>query len=242
MEKSPISLSRLQSLIENAINDLDNNYRVTAEIAEMRTNYSGHTYIELVDKDESGNITARLRAIIWSKQSRFILPYFQTTTGSPLSEGLSVLVVGKVEYHKIYGLSFVINDIDPTYTIGDLARKRNEIIERLSSEGVIDMNKGIDLPLLPYRIAVISSDEAAGYGDFKDQLHNNQYGYSYSINLFRAAMQGKSTSKSVVEAFESIADNIGNYDLVALVRGGGSSTDLSWFDDYDIISAANWPR
>lgn len=234
MDKAPITLTRLQSLIEDALSSLDRIYNVTAEIAELRTNYSGHTYMELADKDESGNITARLKAIIWSKQSRFILPYFQSTTGSPLSEGLSVLVSGRVEYHKIYGISFIITDIDPTFTIGDIAKRRNDIINRLSSEGVIDMNKGLELPLLPESIAVISSDEAAGYGDFTDHLLNNLYGYSYRTELFRAVMQGKATSESVVSSFERIADNIGNYDLVVLIRGGGSTTDLSWFDDYNI--------
>lgn len=236
MKNNPLTLIELQNLISSTINrELNEYYWITAEISELKTNYSGHNYLELTDKHKSSDLTtAKIKGIIWSRQARFLLPFFETSTGIQLGEGLSVLIRGKLEYHAIYGLSFIISDIDPGYTIGDVARKRNEIINRLTSEGVIGMNGELDLPLHPRRIAVISSAEAAGYEDFLNQLHSNPYSYKYSTSLFSSVMQGNSTSNSVLNAFEEISNNIDDFDIVIIVRGGGSASDLSWFDDYDI--------
>jgi len=236
MTELRITLKKLQDLISNTITaELDRYFWVTAEISELKLNYSGHCYLELVDKDKKeSTINARLRAVIWNRKARFILPYFKTTSGIDLSEGISVLVKGKIEYHSVYGVSLVISDIDPAFTIGDLALKRNEIISNLRSEGIINMNKELVLPYHPGRIAVVSSSEAAGYTDFRNQLLNNPYGYCYEIDLFSAVMQGKETEKSVLDALIQISDTISTYDLVVIVRGGGSQSDLSWFDNYEI--------
>ena len=236
MKDKPLTLTELQNIINLTFRkELNEHYWVTAEVAELKTNYSGHNYLELIDRDKNSDQTsARIRAIIWARQARFIIPYFKTTAGIELGEGLSILIKGNLEYHPIYGLSFVISDIDPGYTIGDIARKRNEIIQRLTKEGVIEMNGELELPLHPGSIAVISSSEAAGYEDFVDQLNGNPYGYKYKTTLFSAVMQGVSTSESVIRAFENISIKINEYDTVVIVRGGGSATDLSWFDDYDI--------
>lgn len=236
MNEPSITLIELQEIISNTLSDgLERYYWLTAEISEININYSGHCYLELVEKKSKDSaISARLRAVIWSSKARFLLPYFKTSAGTDMKEGISVLVKGKIEYHPVYGLSLLIEDIDPAYTIGDLAMKRQEIIEKLRSEGIIEMNKELDLPLHPGRIAVISSGEAAGYGDLKDQLINNPYSYIYEIDLFSAVMQGKETEKSVVAALSEIGQNYASYDLVVIVRGGGSQADLSWFDSYEI--------
>jgi exodeoxyribonuclease VII large subunit len=236
MEKNKISLKDLQELISSAIStELGGYFWVSAEISELKINYSGHCYLELVEKEKKESlISARARAVIWSRKARFLLPYFKTTAGIPLGEGMAVLLKVKIEYHTVYGISLLVEDIDPAYTMGDLAIKRNEIISRLRSEGVIDMNKDIPLPYHPEKIAVISSGEAAGFEDFKNQLINNSYGYKYRISLFKAVMQGTETEKSVINALSDISESISEFDIVTIVRGGGSQYDLSWFDNYDI--------
>ena len=236
MEKHKISLKELQKIISSTISaELGDYFWVSAEISELKFNYSGHCYLELIEKEnKDSQICARMRAVIWSKKARFLLPYFKTTAGITLSEGLAVLLKGKLEYHKVYGISLVVDDIDPGYTMGDLAIRRNEIITRLRAEGVIDMNKDLALPYHPGNIAVVSSDKAAGFEDFKNQLLNNPYGYKYKIDLYKAVMQGNETEKSVINALSLISDSISDYDLVTIVRGGGSQSDLSWFDNYDI--------
>lgn len=236
MENHKISLKELQELISGTIStEIGGYFWVSAEISELKINYSGHCYIELVEKEEKESlICARMRAVIWSRKARFLLPYFKTTAGIDLSEGIAVLLKGKIEYHAVYGISLVVDDIDPGFTMGDLAIKRNEIIKKLQSEGVIDMNKDLSLPLHPERIAVISSGEAAGFEDFKNQLLNNPYRYKYTVDLFKAVMQGSETEKSVINALSRISESISDFDLVSIVRGGGSQSDLSWFDNYEI--------
>ena len=235
-ENAYLSLSDIQELIGKTIREsFVEQYWVTAEISEMKINYSGHCYLELIEKkDEKEEITARVRGIIWSRQARFLLPYFETTTGNPLSEGMKILARVTVEYHKLYGMSLVISDIDPAYTIGEMAISRAMILKRLGDEGIIGMNRGLSFPSFPQRVAVVSSDKAAGYSDFKDHLTANSHGYSFKITLFPAVMQGKETSASVRLALNRIYENITDFDIVAIVRGGGSQADLSWFDDYDI--------
>ncbi len=230
------SLSELQERIrESLIDKLPEEYWVRAEVSELKINYSGHYYLELTEtSSHDNNVIARIRAIIWNRQARLLIPYFKTTAGHDLAEGLRIMVKVKIEYHSLYGLSLIILDIDPKFTIGDLALKKREIINRLRSDGVIEMNKLLSLPLLPKNIAVISSEKAAGYQDFSDHLINNPYGYTYEADLFHAAMQGYETSLSIISAFDRINAGPVNYDVVVIVRGGGSQTDLNWFDNYEL--------
>jgi len=231
-----LTLSELNSLVKDALQAaFPGQVWVVAEIAEMKVNRSGHCYLELVDKDkDSDEVTARTRATIWSWQYRFIQPYFETMTGQTFSAGLKVLVSATVEFHEVYGYSLNIKDIDPNYTLGDLARRRLEIIRRLTEEGVIDMNKEIPIADIPSRIAVISSPTAAGYEDFINQLTNNQAGYCFYTKLFPAVMQGSEAAKSVMEALDAIYEYEDLFDVVVLIRGGGSQLDLSCFDDYNL--------
>lgn len=229
-----LSLSELNNLIQDALVDaFPATVWVVAEVSELKQNRSGHCYLELVEK-EGNSITARSRATIWSYTYRMLKPYFETSTGQLFSEGIKVLVQASVEYHPVYGLSLNIKDIDPTYTVGDMAMQRNEIINRLKAEGVFDMNKGLELPLVPQKIAIISSATAAGYQDFMNQLGNNEYGFKFYTKLFEAYMQGAETVPSVIHALERIFAYDDFFDAVAIIRGGGATADLSSFDDYDL--------
>ncbi|MBN1387202.1 MAG: exodeoxyribonuclease VII large subunit [Bacteroidales bacterium] len=229
------SLSELQKLIKKSLEEkLPGYYWVSAEISELKINYSGHCYIELVEKTNQDDIKSRIRAIIWSQKARLLMPYFENITGQTLSEGIKVLLRVNIEYHEVYGLSLIIHNIDPAYTVGEMALKRKQIIERLESEGVIYLNKELPFPMLPYRIAVISSEQAAGFKDFTDELDRNEYGYKYFTRLFSAVMQGKETEASVSHAINNIFEEKDNFDLIVIVRGGGSQADLSWFDNYNI--------
>ena len=208
---------------------------VVAEISEMKVNRSGHCYLVLVEKDEdSDEILAQARGTIWSYTFRMLRPFFETTAGRSLSEGMKVLVNANVEFHPLYGYSLNIRDIDPTYTLGDMARKRLEIINRLKEEGIFEMNKDLELPLVPQKIAVISSSTAAGYQDFLNQLDNNAYGYRFYTHLFPALMQGNQASESIIAALEHIYLYEDFFDVVVIIRGGGSQLDLSCFDDYEL--------
>jgi exodeoxyribonuclease VII large subunit len=230
------SLSNLQDLISSTLSErFVDNLWVVAEVAEIKINISGHCYLDLIEKrKESNDIAAKVRGIIWSKQARFLLPYFQSTTGSQLSDGMKILIKVKVEYNKLYGLSLIISDIDPSYTIGEVALKKALILKALKEEGVAEMNKELIFPIFPQRIAVISSEGAAGYTDFCNHLNGNSFGYSFNISLFPSVMQGKDTSSSIISSLNKIHQHVDEYDVVVIVRGGGSLSDLSWFDDYDI--------
>ncbi len=208
---------------------------VIGEISEIKTNQSGHCYLMLVEKEEGGDrIVAQARATIWSYTYRMLRPFFETTTGQALTDGLKVLVSATVEFHELYGYSLNIRDIDPTYTLGDMAKRRREIIRRLTEEGVVDMNKELELPLVPQRIAVVSSPTAAGYEDFVDQLKNNSYGYSFYVKLFPAVMQGTQAETSIIGALERIYSYEEFFDVVVIIRGGGSASDLLCFDNYNL--------
>lgn len=211
-------------------------YWVCAEISECHPNRNGHCYLELIDKDRQGRTTARQRAIIWSNTYNLLLPYFEQVTGQRLTAGIKVLVLVTVTYHELYGMSLTIHDINPTYTIGEAARRRAEIIAQLEEEGTINDNKELPLPMLPRRIAVISSSTAAGYGDFIDQLQGNSYGYIFYPVLFTAVMQGERTEASVIEALNRIHTHIELFDCVVIIRGGGSTSELSCFDTYPLAT------
>jgi exodeoxyribonuclease VII large subunit len=231
-----LSLTELQLIIKDSLYiALPGMYWVIAEISELKENNSGHCYLELVEKHpDEINIRARVRAVIWAKRYSFIKSLFESTTGDSLKEGFKVLLRVTVEYHEVYGLSLVINDIDPAFTIGEMAVKRNQIIKKLELDGVFSMNKELEFPALPKQIAVISSKNAAGYTDFLKHLTENSYGYIFHTALFDSSMQGTETEKSVTDALDRIAENIELFDTVVIIRGGGSQTDLSWFDNYKI--------
>jgi exodeoxyribonuclease VII large subunit len=231
-----ISLSDLQLIIRDTLYlSLPQMFWVAAEISEITINSSGHCYLELVEKHpDEKNIRARIRGIIWNSRFSFIRSFFENITGESLRGGLRILVKAKIEYHELYGLSLVINDIDPAFTLGEMAVKRQLIIKKLEDEGVFTMNREIDFPLLPQRIAVISSKSAAGYSDFINHLNSNSFGYVFSTALIETPMQGTETEKGVISALDKIATHYALFDLVVIIRGGGSQTDLSWFDSYDI--------
>lgn len=208
---------------------------VVAEISEMNINLSGHCYLELIEKDIlSDKIIAKARATIWAFAFRMIRPYFETSTGETLRSGLKVLLKVSVEFHEVYGFSLNVSDIDPQYTLGDLAMKRIRIIQQLQEDGVFEMNKQLSFPKVPQRIAVVSSETAAGYGDFQQQLQSNTHHFAFKTTLFPAIMQGNNAPESIIAAFERVYETITDFDVVVLLRGGGSKSDLSCFDNYDL--------
>jgi len=236
MSKEIISLFELSQNIKETIKNKYNGLVwVRAEIAEFKENKNGHCYLDLIEKQEnSDQISARVKSIIWAFTYRMLKPYFETSTGRSLSNGLKVLVQVSVEYHEVFGLSLNINDIDPTFTIGDLEQRKREIINQLCSEGVMEMNKETDFSIVPQRIAIISSSTAAGYGDFVNQLENNQFGIKFYHHLFPAIMQGEQAPSSIIAAFDKIYENIDKFDVTVIIRGGGASIDLLCFDNYSI--------
>lgn len=231
-----LSLTELQLIIRDSLYmSLPDMYWVVAEISELKENYAGHCYLELIEKHpDEKNIRARVKGIIWSKRYRFLKSFFENVTGESLREGLKILVQTKIEYHELYGLSLVIYDIDPAFTLGEMAMKRQLIIKKLEQEGVFSMNKDLDFPVIPQRIAIISSKNAAGYSDFINHLSGNSFGYVFYTVLFESSMQGAETEPGVLNALDKIAEIAGLFDLVVIIRGGGSQTDLSWFDNYNI--------
>lgn len=236
--EEPITLYSLNNLVRNAVADaMPSRYWVTGELSEVRETAAGHCYIELVQRDEATDETvAKARGTVWSRIYSLLRPYFLEQTGQPFAAGLKVLLQVTVSFHELYGYSLDVCDIEPSYTIGDIARRRQLIIKRLTDEGVIGLNKELDLPLLPQRIAVISSATAAGYGDFCDQLLGNRYGFVFYPHLFPAPMQGSAAEQGIIEALNSIASNIDLWDAVVIIRGGGATSDLGCFDTYDLAN------
>lgn len=214
-------------------------YWVKAETSDVRVNVSsGHCYLEFVEKDSRTNMTvAKVRGSIWANTFRILKPYFEETTKQPFSSGIKVLVCVTVEFHQVYGFSLNVVDIDPTYTIGDMQRRRLEIIKQLKDEGIYTLNKELPLPSLPQRIAIITSPTAAGYEDFLDHLMKNSAGYFFYPKLFPAMMQGDRTESSVIAALDEIDLHRDLFDVVVIIRGGGATSDLNSFDSY--LLAAN---
>ena len=229
-------LSELNLEIQSVIHEnFPENIWIIAEISEIKINSTGHCYLELIEKDQSSDkIKARARATIWSFAFRMLKPYFESATGYELKQGLKILVSVRVEFHEVYGFSLNITDIDPTYTLGDIERKRQEIILRLQKEGVFNMNRELVLSPVPQKIAIISSETAAGYKDFVNQLDNNPFGYVFYYCLFPGIMQGEQAESSIIHAFERIFKYSDFFDAVVLIRGGGSKADLATFDNYNI--------
>lgn len=233
---SAISLYDLAALIRRAIDqNMPDTYLVTAEIQSLSVNRSGHAYLELVEKSETDDhVISQARATIWAGQYRMLKAYFETTTGRKLQPGIKIMVKAKVNYHEIYGLSLNITDIMPEYTVGEIAIQRQRTIDSLKADGIYDMNQQLDLPQLVQNIAVISSATAAGYGDFCKQLLDNQYGYHFNATLFEASMQGDGAAAAITRQLDLIARHRHLFDCVAIIRGGGSKTDLACFDQLSI--------
>ena len=234
MTKISLSLSELNGQVRDAIRDhLRDTYWVRAETSDVRLNRNGHCYLEFIEKDARGqNIVARARGVIWNNVYEMLSSYFETETGQPFISGLSVLVRVSVDFHELYGYSLSVVDIDPSFTIGEIARNRQLVLRKLEEEGVLTLNKELTFPELTNRIAVISSPTAAGYEDFCDQLAKNPYGFVFYTRLFPAIMQGERSEPSVIAALEKIYAHKEHFDAVTIIRGGGSSSDLSCFDSY----------
>lgn len=235
-QSSHISLEQFCSRIQDAIAAADLSAWVTAEVAQVNVS-RGHYYISLVQKsDLSDSPVANLRCQIWSRNVPHVLSPFRQVTGSDLQSCIKILAFVSAEFHPVYGLSAQILAVDPNYTIGDLERRRQEIWQRLLSEGVTDMNKSLDLPLVIKRIAVISAATAAGYGDFCNQLSNNPFGIAFRPTLFSAALQGDAAEASVISALNEISVRADEFDVAVIIRGGGSKMDLACFDSYLMAS------
>lgn len=215
-------------------------YWVEAELSECRES-RGHCYMELIQKDEqTATPIAKASAKCWANKWLTIRPYFERTTGQQLHAGMKVLLQVYPQFHEAYGFSWIVTDIDPTYTLGDMARKRQEIIQKLKAEGVFDLQKELQLPVFCQRIAVISSQTAAGYGDFCNQLADNPYGFKFETQLFPAIMQGEGVEQSIISALEQIYDM--PFDCVVIIRGGGATSDMSGFDTLALAeNVANFP-
>ena len=253
-----ISLFELNRLVRESIElSMPDEYWVEAELSECRES-RGHCYMELIQKDElSATPVAKASAKCWANKWLTIRPYFERTTGQQLHAGMKVLLKVYPQFHEAYGFSWIVSDIDPTYTLGDMARKRQEIIQKLKSEGVFDLQKELQLPMFCQRIAVISSQTAAGYGDFCNQLADNPYGFKFETQLFPAIMQGEGVEQSIINALESIynyqlstirsALPLGSskncqFDCIAIIRGGGATSDMSGFDTLALAeNVANFP-
>jgi exodeoxyribonuclease VII large subunit len=233
-----ITLLELNLLVKDALaKSLAGSYWVVGEISEITEHPSGHCYMELVQKgDDTDTVKAKARATIWGYTYRMLKPYFESTTNRALSRGMKILVNVQVVFHEYYGYSLTILDIEPEYTLGDIELKRREVIARLISDGVMNMNKELELDMLPQRVAVISSANAAGFQDFVQQLTHNPHGYAFVYELFPALMQGDEAEASIINALGKIFDKIDRFDLVVIVRGGGAQTDLSCFDSYALAS------
>lgn len=234
-----LSLYDLNALVHRSLEQcLPDAYWIQAELSEVRVNTTGHCYLEFVQKDLRGNsLIAKARGAIWSNVFRLLKPYFEEATGQAFVSGIKVLVQVTVSFHELYGYSLVVQDIDPTYTLGDMARRRKEILKQLEEEGVLTLNKELEMPRLPQRIAVISSSTAAGYGDFCHQLRHNPRGFCFYTELFPASMQGERVEASVLAALDKINSRPEDFDVVVIIRGGGATSDLSGFDTYLLAAA-----
>ena len=230
------SLFELNKIIGEVLSrNLEPCYWVIAEIGEIRQHQNGHCYLELVEKDDN-QIKAKSRATIWAYTYRNLSGWFEAITGQSLKPGMKILCNATVQFHEVYGFSLNIKDIDAQYTLGERAKKRQEIITQLMEDGVYDLNKELPLPVISQNIAVISSESAAGYGDFVDQLNNNGFGYHFNTELFNSTMQGDKAEASIIASMLTIFDRIGDFDLLVIIRGGGASVDLDCFDSYEMAS------
>ena len=242
MERDFIDLFELQMSVKEGIESLfPDRVWVKAEVSAVKARRGGHCYLELSQSGAEG-LVAKCSAIIWSSKYRFIAPYFESVTGSPLSEGMVILAQVQVNYSELYGLSLIIDEIDPEFTLGAKEMERQQTIERLRSEGLMELQKELQLPVLPYRLAVISAEDAAGYRDFMRHIEENPYGFKVLPVLFPALMQGAGCPASIVQALDSVLDSGQQWDAVLILRGGGSKLDLACYDDYQMSAViAQYP-
>ena len=242
MEKEIFDLFEFQTRLKEGIECLfPSRIWVRAEVSAIKARNGGHCYLELSQSSSQG-LVAKANAIIWSSRYRFIAPYFQSVTGSPISEGMVILVEVQVNYSQLYGFSLIINDIDPEYSLGLKELERQRTVERLGKEGLLELQKGLQLPLLPYRFAVISAEDAAGYRDFIRHLDENPYGFNVDVQLYPALMQGSECPDSIIAAMDAVLESGADYDAVLILRGGGARLDLACFDDYGLASViAQYP-
>ena len=233
-----MTLSAYNARIEQLISGeaILQNQWVIAETSDLRLNRSGHCYTELIEKDANGETIAKVGAAIWASNYSRLYYKFKEATGQVLSTGMKVLVNVTATFHRLFGIKVIINDINPEYTLGDMARQRQEILNRLTAEGIIDMNQQLPWPAVPQRIAVVSAAGAAGYGDFMNQLWGNPYGLQFYTCLFSAVMQGAQTVPTVLRALDSINRHLDLFDCVVIIRGGGATSDLNSFDNYELAS------
>lgn len=230
------SLHEFNLLVKEVLNDsLERSYWIIAEIGQINLHGNGHCYLELVEKDNN-YVKAKARGTIWANIFRDIHRWFVSQTGTELKQGMKVLFNASLEFHEVYGMSLNIRDIDVNFTIGERERKKQETIQQLEAEGIIDMNQALELSIVPQRLAIISSETAAGYEDFMNQFESNPYGYRAILDLFPATMQGDSAPSSIIDCLHKIHESGLGYEAVILIRGGGSKMDLDCFDDYDLCA------
>ena len=243
MTEKRLTLYELNNIVRELIEyEMPDEYWVEAEISDCRER-NGHCFMELIQKDErNATPIAKASARCWASKWMLIRPYFERATGQQLHAGIKVLLKVSAQFHEAYGFSWIVTDIDPTYTLGDMARKRQEIIRQLKEEGVFDLQKELHLPLFCQQIAVISSETAAGYGDFCNQLADNPYGFQFRTQLFPATMQGEGVEQSIIAALETIYSLTTSFDCVVIIRGGGATSDMSGFDTLALAeNVANFP-
>ena len=242
MEREFMDLFEFQTRLKKGVELLfPSRIWLKAEISAVKARSGGHCYLELSQSDSKG-LVAKASAIIWSSKYRYIAPCFESVTGSPLSEGMTVLMEVQVNFSELYGFSLIVNDVDPEYSLGVKELEKQKTIERLTKEGLMDLQKELALPALPYRLAVISAEDAAGYRDFMRHIADNPYGFTLATELFPALMQGTDCPSSIVAAMDSVLDSGVQYDAVLILRGGGSKLDLACFDDYDLAAViAQYP-
>ncbi len=239
-----LTLYELNNLVRRSLDTLmPDEYWVEAELSELRLSPQGHCYMELVQKDAVGNTpVARAQAKCWRQTWGVVDRQFRQAAGQRLAVGMKVLLEVRANFHEAFGFSWIVGGIDPYFTLGDMARRRQEILATLKAEGIIDLNKELPLPLFAQDIAVISSSTAAGYGDFCRQLADNEYGFSFRTRLFAASMQGEQVETSVIAALDRIYAEVDRYDCVVIIRGGGATSDLSGFDTLALAeNVANFP-
>ena len=237
MEKNVIDLFTLQTEVRQSLeSSFPARVWVRAEVSAVKVRGGGHCYLELSQSDESG-LVAKASAIIWASRYRVLGPYFESVAGSPLQPGITVLLRVQVNYSQLYGLSLIVDDIDASCTLGEKEKERLATIERLKKEGLLDRQKSLEMTALPYRLAVVSAPDAAGYRDFERHLKGNAYGFVLETVLYEAVMQGASAPESISDALKAAASAEKPFDAVLVLRGGGSNLDLSCFDDYSLASA-----
>ena len=238
-----ISLYELNKEISSVLKGCLSKVWVHAEINSISVQRVGHCYIELIEKDENtGSIIAKSRANIWANIYKSIAAYFLAETGKTLAAGMKVAFCVDVTFHEVYGISLNVVDIDPTYTLGESARRKALVIKKLEEDGVIEMNKLLSIKPLIKNIAVISAEGAAGYGDFCHQLEHNAYGYKYNLTLFNSIMQGEKAEASILESLDKVLERLDEFDILVLIRGGGAVSDLDCFDAYNLsASLAQFP-